>query len=69
MKVCVPEMTPVIPQAPEKLRTVVATFVLVGSLVALGGYAYFRYSIQISLVHAFFPTMEVVTDSPPEEKR
>lgn len=43
------------------LRKCVAMVLLVGSLVALGGYAYLRSSIQVSVVHAFFPTMEVST--------
>ncbi len=61
MNVCVTANNYVshVPSVSIILRKCVATVVLVGSLVAIGGYVYFRSSIQVSVVHSFFPTMEV----------
>ncbi|MBY0549104.1 MAG: hypothetical protein K2W95_17660 [Candidatus Obscuribacterales bacterium] len=60
MNVCVTANRPAIVQGfPMTVSKRVATLLLACSLVALSGYVFFRHSIQVSVVHAFFPTMEL----------
>lgn len=52
-----------------KLRKVFAALVIAGSLATLGAYISFRHYAHVAIVHALFPTADVVSSTVELEQR